>query len=492
MRSRTGWRTAISVAAIAAVAGSGQAAIAAPAPAAASQATITIDAAHPSGRLAADYVGLSYEMRELSMGSFDASKGNLVQVFKTLGRDSSNLRISGNTLDRDTLWVPAGEQPPTPLPEWVANTVGPADLTRLNKFLVATGWKGQVGVNVGRWDPRLGADQARAMQQILGSRMVAAQCGNEPDQWVGKGFRPAGYAYADYLKDWQACAATFGNTKLAGPDAASPRSPWAASLAKDEKARLAMLTTHQYSMPAVGSAELLLSPETLAAQLNSVTPNLTAAKAQGLTFRIDETNSAFGGGVEGVSETHASALWSFDYTMQMAKAGADGVNLHGGLGVCMAPLFNGRFQRYTPICAATEADEKAKIYKAMPEFYGIYLTSRMGPGKFLPVTLTTDRNVTAYAVKGDDGKTRIAVIQKDATSTAPVRLDIAVGGKNRTAEILRLTGSSLGSQDTKIQGATLDRKGQLKPGRADRAQVRNGKLGVDLAGGSAVLITLGC
>ncbi len=288
------------------------------------------------------------------------------------------------------------------------------------------------------------------------------------------------------------CAAVFGpHTKFAGPDAASPTTTWAASLAKDEKARLAMLVTHQYSMPAVGTAEQLLSPATVTSQRNAVTPNLTAAKAQGLPFRIDETNSAFGGGVEGVSETYASALWAFDYTMQMASLGANGINLHGGLGVCGAPLFNGKFQRYTPICAANTADEQAKVYKAMPEFYGIYLTSRMGPGRFLPVTLTTDRNVTAYAVKGDDGRTRIAVIQKDATTTAPVHLDIAVGGKNRNAEILRLTGTSLSSQDTKIQGATLDRNGQLKPGRADRAQVRNGKLGVDLAGGSAVLITLG-
>ncbi len=191
MRSRTGWRTAISVAAIAAVAGSGQAAIAAPAPAAASQATIRIDAAHPSGRLAADYVGLSYEMRELSMGSFDASKGNLVQVFKTLGRNSSNLRIAGNTLDRDTLWVPAGEQPPSPLPAWVANTVGPADLARLNKFLLATGWKSEVGVNLGRWDARLGADQARAMQNILGSRMTASRV-RQRARPVGREGLPAG------------------------------------------------------------------------------------------------------------------------------------------------------------------------------------------------------------------------------------------------------------------------------------------------------------
>jgi hypothetical protein len=491
MSGRTGWKAAVSAVVVAAVTATGQAALAAPEPAAVSQATITVGT-QASGRLPSDFIGLSYEMRELSMGSFDASRGNLVAVYRTLGRNSSNIRISGNTLDRDTLWIPAGEQAPSPLPEWVANTVGPADISRLNAFLVATGWRSEVGINVGRWDARLGANQAQSMSTILGQRLTAIECGNEPDQWVSRGYRPAGYAYADYLQDWRRCAAVAGSKKLAGPDAASPTSSWAASLARDEKARLAMLVTHQYSMAATGTAEQLLSPATASAQLSSVTPNLNAAKAQGLPFRIDETNSAFGGGVEGVSDTYASALWAFDYTMQMAKAGAGGVNLHGGLGVCGAPLFNGRFQRYTPICAANTADEQAKIYKAMPEFYGIYLTSRMGPGAFLPVTLSTNRNVTAYAVRGDDGMTRLAVIQKDATTTEAVHLDITVGGPNRTADILRLTGTSLSSPDAKIQGATLDRAGQLRPGRADQAQIRAGKLGVDLAGGSAVLITLGC
>src|SRR3954451_16727960 len=116
----------------------GRAPAAAPAPPP-STATVTVDTAHPVGPLAADFVGLSYEQRELSLGSFDAGKGNLVQLFRTLG--TSNVRIGGNTLDRDSLWIPAGPQPPDPLPGWVKNTVGPSDISRLDTFLRATGWK---------------------------------------------------------------------------------------------------------------------------------------------------------------------------------------------------------------------------------------------------------------------------------------------------------------------------------------------------------------
>jgi hypothetical protein len=40
----------------------------------------------------------------------------------------------------------------------------------------------------------------------------------------------------------------------------------------------------------------------------------------------------------------------------------------------------------------------------------------------------------------------------------------------------------------------VDHAGRLNPGRADRLRVRDGALGLDLAGGSAVVITLdaGC
>src|SRR5690348_2301157 len=79
--------------------------------------TVVVDRAHPFGELPADFVGLSYEMRELSTlcttgvcpGNFDARQGNLVALYRNLGR--SNVRIGGNQLDRDTLWVPDGQQP---------------------------------------------------------------------------------------------------------------------------------------------------------------------------------------------------------------------------------------------------------------------------------------------------------------------------------------------------------------------------------------------
>src|SRR3954454_7678392 len=139
--------------------------------------TIAVDRAHPFGDLPADFVGLSYEMRELStqcttgacVGGFDAHQGNLVALLRNLGR--SNVRIAGNQLDRDTLWVPAGQTPPNPLPTWTADVVTPTDIARLNQFLKVTGWKSEVGINLAHYDPALAADEAHTLFGTLGPRL---------------------------------------------------------------------------------------------------------------------------------------------------------------------------------------------------------------------------------------------------------------------------------------------------------------------------------
>ena len=468
--------------------------------AAAGGATITVDRAHPAGDLPADFVGLSYEMRELStlcitgtcVGGFDADQGNLAALWRNLG--SGNVRIAGNQLDRDTLWVPAGQQPPDPLPSWVADVVTPTDIARLDRLLRATGWKAEVGINLARYDPALAADEAHSLSSILRSRLAGAECGNEPNHYASNGYRPAPYGFAEHKQDWDACADLIGNARIAGPDLSSPTSTadWFAQFAQAEKDRVDMLTVHNYT--GAKTIESLLSPEIRASQVNAVSAQLAAAQSTGLPIRVDETNSAVNGGIAGVSDVYASSLWAMDYSLVMAQAGFDGLNLHGGFGVCGAPLYNGKFQRYTPLCAATTQDEQAKIFTAMPEYYGLYMATRMGPGTFLPVTVTSDNNVVAYAVRGKDGRLRIAVIEKDPTSAAPVPLSIDLGGSAHSASVLSLTGSALDSAGgISIQGHAVDRAGRLNPGPGSRVPVHNGTVDLTMPAGSAVVITLdGC
>ena len=99
IRGRVGWRATIGAATVMIAVGAGQTAFGAAA-APTSQATITLDGAHPAGRLPAGFVGLSYEERELGVGNFDATKGNLVNLFRTLGRSTSVSPATRSTATR--------------------------------------------------------------------------------------------------------------------------------------------------------------------------------------------------------------------------------------------------------------------------------------------------------------------------------------------------------------------------------------------------------
>src|SRR5205807_6695081 len=287
------WRRRLAGVAMAAVAaGIAQGAATFGVAAAASPVSVTIDPAHAAGRLPADFVGLSYEIRELGTGGFDEDRGNLVRLLRTLG--AGNLRISGNTLDRDTLWVSERTPRPDPLPAWVQDVVTPADVARLGEFLEAVGWRAEVGINLGHFDAASASDEARTLFSRLGRRLVAVQCGNEPNAFASHGFRPEPYGYPQYRPDFEACAAAVGSRRIAGPDHSSPGSggPWVTQFAQDERARVVMLTQHAYSVGSSAGVTGLLSPQTDAREVAGVAAQLAAARAGHLPIRLDETNSA--------------------------------------------------------------------------------------------------------------------------------------------------------------------------------------------------------
>ena len=50
-----------------------------------------------------------------------------------------------------------------------------------------------------------------------------------------------------------------------------------------------------------------------------------------LDYRINEVNSFYGGGKQGVSDTFGSALWCLDFMLDLAAHGCDGINLQTDL-----------------------------------------------------------------------------------------------------------------------------------------------------------------
>ncbi len=86
----------------------------------------------------------------------------------------------------------------------------------------------------------------------------------------------------------------------------------------------------------------------------------------------------------------------------------------------------------------------------------------------------TSTRWTAWASATSRSGTASGSSTKEDPAAGPVALSVAVGGADRGAGVLTMTGSSLTGVDTAVQGATVDDTGRLDPGRPARAQIRNG------------------
>jgi hypothetical protein len=444
-------------------------------------ATVTVNENQTGSSLPANFVGLSYEASQIPTTHFDPTQGNLVALLRTLNKDG-NIRIGGNTVDRETFWQPGGQT----VPSWGTVVVTPTDLDRLASFLRATNWKTELAVNLGHLDAASITSEASYAASALGHQLQDLECGNEPNDYATNGLRDSSYAYTQYKADFEACAnAIQGRAPIAGPDTTGA---FITSFAPDEYSRINMITQHLYALSNCGStkgtATDLLSADTESKELSKISSRLAAANAQHLPLRIDETNSASCGGIPNVSDVYASALWAVDYTLLMAQQGIAGVNFHGGFGLCTAGS-------YSPLCAASAADEQANIFTPQPVYYGLLFTRLVGAGKFYPVTVSSTNNLTAYAIRGMDGKTRVVIVEKDDPSVGTINVTLNAGKMGGVASALHLTGTSLtSSQGVQIQGATVDRSGQFRPGIPNLIVGSHGTYTIPVQSGSAVLITL--
>jgi hypothetical protein len=443
-------------------------------PASAWAATVTVDAAKTSGTLARDAVGLSFEMRTVGEKGFDAATGNEAAIFSTLG--IHNIRIGGNTVDYGTFWQAGGQA----VPSWASIIIGPDDATRVAAFAKTIDAKVEWAVNLQHLDPALIDTQVGFVVQAFGDHLDSIQCGNEPNGFFG--------GYAQFKTSFDSCkTAIKGRAKISGPDTYGGGGAWNAGFANDEAPVLDQLNYHFYS----GGTSIggLLGPGGVSGALSAIQGSLTAAKAHNLAYRTDETNSKSLGGTHGVSDVYASALWAMHYALASAEKGA-GTNFHGFLGVCGQPTVNGKNSYYTPICAASKADEAAKMMTAAPEYYGLWMAAHMGPGQFQPVTVAGAANLVSFAVKGDDGATRIALIEKSATGTM-VPVSVA-GTGDGAAEVIHMTGPALNAPSgVMIQGSAVDRDGKLALGAADKVTATGGMLALMIPSGSAAIVTLG-
>lgn len=325
-------------------------------------------------------------------------------------------------------------------------------LRNLRGFLDATGWTCLYGLNLGQGTKENAAAEAEAACRILGPRLLAFQIGNEPDAFSR--FRPKGWDPQDYIRQWlefhAAIVARAPQAKFAGPDISNKLAYLTAFAEMAPRHRdIVLLTLHYYAMGPAGNPLATMN------DLLSPNPKLTtlpwqkipivrdAMRAADLPCRISEVNSCWNGGLAGVSNAFASALWCADMMLHFASLGMAGVNLHGG--------GNGW---YSPIVGNPSSGLTRR-----PEYFGIQFAQHFAGATLLRTDLQcgSDR-VTAYAARTShaEGDCLVALINK---TPSPAEIQLAGGLKpvrHSAATILTapaldaLTGTVLRKQEAPI------------------------------------------
>jgi len=453
---------------------------------AASAVSVSLDALHPGPAVPREFLGLSFEAGALPQISRYARSGDLVTMLRSLG--PGIIRFGGITADENAGWT----DPQTPQPPWSTVAITPADIRAVAVLAHRSGWRVLLTVGLAHYEPQAAAREVAAASRALGHSLAAVEIGNEPDAygkhglrelpWLAQGFTEQSTTYRE------AIAALTPGVPIAGPDVSGSGifTDWGNAEALTQSP--AMLTGHHYPLgcaqtPAP-SIEQLLSPATRALESRSLANYTRVGLADGIPVRVDEANSVSCGGVAGISNTFASALWATGYITQVMASGAAGINLQGNPANCLG---------YTPVCAPTPDALAAGRLRAQPDWYSLLLTSSLIGCRPLPSTVASGASpnvlIAPFACPGH--ALRVVLVDDEPPGSPVLTVRLAVGGSRRVAGVLRLTGpSQTATAGVLLGGRAVSARGAWRPAAGGRVIVRSGIAAVKLPASSAALVSV--
>ena len=462
-------------------------------------ALITVSSTPVSRPVGPGFVGVSIEYPALQAytGSDPATINPVfVHMLSVLAPGQAPVvRIGGNSSD-ETWWPLAGVTPPAK----VAFALTPSWVQSAGALARALGGKLILGVNMAADEPQIAAAEASAFERGIGSRYIdALEVGNEGDLYGRKpGYqagqpspilpRPQSYDLATFTSEFTSFRQALGAAPVAGPAFAWLQ--WMGGLGRFLAAEpgLSLVTFHRYPLhgcnqppgtPGAASIPHLLSDYAISQLAAPIAGYAAVAHAHGLAFRVDELNSVACAGKLGVSNTFASALWALSELLDLARAGADGVNLHTFPGAGYQ-LFSFRF-----VGGAWQASVK-------PEYYGLRLFADVAPaGSRLLQSSPATQPVGVWATRAPDGTIRVVLVNDDLRTphTATIAVPQAAGEVARLERLLAPTARS--TQGITLGGQSIDAAGRLS-GRFQRvfAVATDSRYSITLPAASAAVLTL--
>jgi hypothetical protein len=467
----------------------------------------------------ADFVGLSYEVQQLTDPTFFAASNlGLVRQFKALA-PRGVLRLGGNTSEfswwKGTPGSPEPDHPQIPAvegwpkPQYYAVT--PEAVRNLAAFLSATGWTCLYGIGMGTNTPQRAAEEAAFVQETLGASLQYFQIGNEADFFGRHNMRdPKTWSAKTYLEEWltlaRAVTSRVSGAKFGMPDVGSEVA-WLTEIADlwpsiPNPPHVTTLSHHYYFGGPATNPDVnipnLLKPATMARVQHTADTATAAANKMGVRVRMTEGNTCYRGGKPGVSDVFAAALWAADYSLLLASNNYSGINLHGGTGKSVANSVGGFLPGdillkeksesaeliaahphpfYTPI--ATFGSE----YVMEPVAYGLKFAGELSGGTFLQGDFTsqlqaTGVDATAYAATLASGHVAMIILNKDSDQNVQVTLDFGTG-RTGTVETKTLHAPALDSRDAHITPSP------------ESSHLQDGKYSVTIAPATGTCLTLG-
>jgi hypothetical protein len=449
--------------------------------------SVSVDRTHPGSPVPRDFLGLSFELSSLHQIAGYADVGDLVALLRSLG--PGVLRFGGVTADTRVAWTDEA----TARAPWASSVLEIEDLRELGRLAAKSGWHVLLTIGLGHYEPEAAAREAAAAKSALGGWLEGIELGNEPDAYARHGLRSEPWTVVQY--DAQVAAyrsaieAAAPGIALAGPDVSGSDAFESWGLGELINQRPALLTGHHYPLGCKGrlapTIARLLSPRIRRMETSSLRRYVSISQASEVPFRLDEANTVSCGGVAGISNTFASALWAVGYLTQAMTMGVSGINLQGNPANCGG---------YTPVCAGIPADLAMGALGAQPEWYALLLADLLIGDRPLPtVTSSMGRpNVEVTTLIAGDGRLHCVVVDDDPPGAPSLAVRLRVGPGFQGASILSLTAPSPAAlSGVRLGGRAVPPDGSWsQPSRLPHAPDRDGVVMVDIRPSSAALLTV--
>jgi len=134
--------------------------------------SIRLDPQHRLRAIPSDYMGLGFEASSVAMNLLSADNHAYVELVRNLGRQGV-IRVGGNVSDF-SVYDAKGAAKSLPK-DTVLNA---ENFRQLRSFLDATGWKLIWGLNLGTGSLDNAVEEARAVADAVGNRLLALEIGN--------------------------------------------------------------------------------------------------------------------------------------------------------------------------------------------------------------------------------------------------------------------------------------------------------------------------